>query len=87
MITKKEYSASDAAPSILYAKRDGSTNIAHPITQGMFNPGFAIPDYDEIDLEYTGDDLTQVEYKKQGDVIATLTLSYTGGNLTKVAKT
>ena len=46
--------------------------------------GFDIPEYDEIDLSYTGDNLTGVVYKQDGATVATLSLSYTGGNLTNV---
>ena len=31
VITKKEYSASDAAPAVLYAKKDGDSQIAYPL--------------------------------------------------------
>ena len=48
--------------------------------------GFQIPEYDEIDLEYTNDDVTKVDYSKDGTIVATLTLSYTSGNLTKVVQ-
>lgn len=46
--------------------------------------GFDIPEYDEIDLGYTGDNLTTVVYKQDSATVATLNLSYTGGNLTNV---
>lgn len=46
--------------------------------------GFDIPEYDEIDLSYTGTNLTTVVYKKDSSNVATLTLTYTGDNLTKV---
>jgi hypothetical protein len=46
--------------------------------------GFDIPVYDEIDLAYTGDNLTSVVYKKDDVTVATLTLAYTGTNLTNV---
>ena len=41
-------------------------------------------DYDEIDLTYTGDNLTTVEYLKDSAVVATVTLSYSGSQLTNV---
>lgn len=43
--------------------------------------------YDEVDLAYTGSDLTTVTYKLSSNTVATLTLSYTGGLLTNVIKT
>ena len=47
--------------------------------------GFDIPPYDEIELSYTGDDLTGVVYKKDTATVGTLTLTYTTGNLTNVS--
>jgi hypothetical protein len=46
-------------------------------------------DYDYIALSYTGDNLTGVVYKKggaSGTVVSTLTLGYSGSNLTSVTK-
>lgn len=48
--------------------------------------GFNIPSYDSIELGYTDDNLTSVVYKKDSVTVATLTLSYTSGNLTGVTK-
>ena len=50
-------------------------------------PGFKIPEYDTIDLQYTGEDLTTVIYKKGTTTVCTLTLSYTNGKLTSVTQT
>lgn len=47
-------------------------------------------EYDFIDLNYTGDDLTEVIFKTGGSggtTVATLTLVYTGGSLDTVTKT
>ena len=52
-------------------------------------PGLDIPAHDYIAMTYTGSDLTGVVYKTGGSggtTVATLTLTYTGGNLTSVAK-
>jgi hypothetical protein len=46
--------------------------------------GFDIPEYDEIDLAYTGDNLTSVVYKNSSSTVATLTLAYTGDKLVNV---
>ncbi len=51
-----------------------------------FQGGFEIPEYDEIDLGYTGDNLTTVIYSLATVVVTTLTLSYTGDQLTNVVK-
>lgn len=42
--------------------------------------------YDRIDLTYTGTDVTGVVYKNAGTTVATLILTYTGGNLTRVQR-
>lgn len=52
-------------------------------------PGLDIPAHDYIAMTYTGSDLTGVVYKTGGSggtTVATLTLAYTDGNLTSVAK-
>ena len=49
-------------------------------------PGLAIPLHDQIAMTYTGNDLTGVVYKLQGRVVATLTLTYSSGNLINVTK-
>jgi hypothetical protein len=49
--------------------------------------GFKIPEYDSIDLGYTGSDLTTVTYKSAGVTVRVLTLTYSGGNLTNVTQT
>lgn len=93
VITKKEYGASDAAPHVMYAKRDGSSQIAYPMTAGMFNPGFAIPEYDSIAISYvaagtngTGE-IHNVVYSYSGSTVATLTLGYdASSNLTSVVE-
>lgn len=43
-------------------------------------------DYDEIQLGYTGEDLTLVTYKKGGVTVVTLTLTYSAGRLVGVAR-
>ncbi len=55
------------------------SNIASRLT------GSLVPTaYDEIDLTYTGSDITLVEYKLATVLVRTLTLTYTGSNLTSV---
>jgi hypothetical protein len=44
----------------------------------------APPKWDEVDLYYTGSNITTVEYKLNSVIIRTLILSYSGPNLTKV---
>jgi len=56
---------------------------------GLSVPGLAIPEHDYITLTYTGANVTGVVYRSGGAnglVVTTLTLSYTGDNLTTIAK-
>lgn len=46
--------------------------------------GFNIPEFDTIDLSYTGDDLTMVTYKKLNVTVAKLELLYVNNKLTTV---
>jgi hypothetical protein len=85
-ITKREYSAADAATAVLYIKQDGDDTVAYPVTAAMLNPGFAIPQYTKIILSYSGSTLTGVVYYNGTPSVATLTLAYTGSNLTLVTK-
>jgi len=46
-------------------------------------------EYDYIALTYTGDDLTGIEYRKDGasgTVVATLTLAYSSGILSTITR-
>jgi len=43
--------------------------------------------YDEINISYSGDDISTVIYKNGGVTVATLTLSYLAGKLTTIVKT
>lgn len=52
-------------------------------------PGLSIPVHDYIGLTYTGDNPTTIVYKTGGSggtTVATLTLTYTGANVTSVTK-
>ena len=48
MTQKIEYSSGDAQPIVLYAKDDVNSSLAYPVIAGMFNPGFAIGQYDYV---------------------------------------
>ncbi len=64
----------------------GNMPSEFPLPNSQMNSlrGFQLPEYDEIQLGYTGDDLTTVDYYKANVKQATLTLSYTLGKLTGV---
>lgn len=70
--------------SLDYVKVANSTTSPVPITQTL-----NIPIHDYISLSYTGDNLTGVVYKTGGaggTTVATLTLTYSGSNLTSVTR-
>lgn len=80
MVHKKVFSAPDAAPVVLYAKNDANSEHAFPVLQGAFNPGFAIPQYDEV----VADSMTKptsVVFKNGGTTVATLTMTYSGAGV------
>ena len=83
---KREHSTADSAPVVLYAKTDADSTAAFPLLASMFNPGFAIPQHTKIILSYSGSTLTGVVYYNGIPSVATLTLAYTGSNLTLVTK-
>lgn len=62
----------------------GNQIVSFPITTGL-----SIPPYDYVSLSYTGENLTGVVFKTggaSGTTVATLTLAYSGSNLTSVTK-
>lgn len=50
-------------------------------TMGGLIAALLPPLYDTIELTYSGDDLTSVVCKLNGEVVGTLTLTYVGGKL------
>ena len=73
----------DAESHRVFLVDSTGTNIDGDNPLSMFS-GFNIPEYDDIVLSYTGDNLTGVVYTLLTVTVATLTLSYTGDNLTRV---
>jgi len=56
---------------------------------GLSVPGLAIPEHDYITLTYSRANAIGIVYRSggvNGLVVTTLTLSYTGDNLTTIAK-
>jgi len=86
-IEKRVFSSKVAAAAILYAHEDENSQIASPLVKASFNPGFEIPKYDELALEYTGNDLTLVTYKLSDVTVAVVVLTYTSSVLTNVKRT
>lgn len=81
MPTTVSNSAASVNPDIPVATVVRSGNVYQEIVSGLVNQP-----YDEIALSYTGTDLTGVVYRLAGVTVATLTLGYTDGNLTSVAR-
>lgn len=73
-------------PEISNVAKESGGNLADIKTNTDKLVGFSIPEHDDIVLEYDGDNLTSVVYKKDGDIVSTLTLTYSGSNLIRVVK-
>lgn len=71
---------------------DGSGTNVQPIadlTGHFLTAGFNIPSHDYVGLTYTGDNVTEIIYKTGGaggTTVATLTLAYSGTNVTSITK-
>ena len=81
MATTVSNSAASVNPDIPVATVVRSGNVYQEVVSGLVNQP-----HDEVILSYTGTDLTGVVYKLAGVTVATLTLAYTGGNLTSVTR-
>ena len=67
---------------------DGQNNLLRKITENTYQgslsgQGFQIPPFDEIEIDYYGstNNISQVVYKKNGNSVKTLTLTYVGGGV------
>jgi hypothetical protein len=86
---KKVFSASDAAPEVIYAKALAGAEQAYPMTaDGVRNrldvntglsalPGFSIPPFDRIDATYPTTVQEVYVYSLSGVTLNTLTVNYT----------
>lgn len=71
-------------PVVIWADPDTHRML---VNATITNSGNLVPfDYDFIDLNYTGSDLTEVIYKSGVTTVATLTLAYSGGNLNTITR-
>lgn len=94
MTVKKEYSSVDAQPIVLNAKTDPNSQNAYPVlatSSGclLISSGMDIPAYDSIIISYSSGNISNVYYYiggTAGTIVATLTLSYSVGNLVNVAR-
>lgn len=80
---KKEFSAVDAAPVILYVKQDANSEKAFPFG------GIQLPPYDYVSLTPPSlpTSITFYTGGSGGTLVATLTLTYSGTDLSSVART
>lgn len=89
---KKEFSAIDSAPAVLYAKTDRDDVFAYPVlvdSAGRLILSSLVPaEYDYIDLSPPNQPTT-ITYKLGGIggvVVATLTLTYSGSDVATVSR-
>ena len=67
-INQATTTASNVVSNIRSGGGGSSTTIVNEITDGL--------DYDQADISYTGENPTQVIYKRGGNTVATLTLTW-----------
>lgn len=67
---------------------DGQNNLLRKITENTYQSagsvsGFQIPPFDEIELSYYGstNNISTVSYKKDGNVVKVLYITYVGGGV------
>ena len=94
MTTKKIFSNEDAAPVALHAKQDADSQIVHPlITDSLGNllvtTGLVPPGWDYVSLSPASQPTTLV-FKRGGSggtTIATITIAYSGSDISEVTRT
>jgi hypothetical protein len=87
---KKVYSASDAQPAVLYAKRNEASELSYPILQTtdgalyiVDDTGMLIPKHDEQVIEESGAPATTtITYKLSSVTVGVKTISVTGTTTT-----
>lgn len=94
MTTKKVFSATDAHPTVLHAKRNADSEIAYPVlvdslgnlsvTTGLVPTGWDFVDLSPPALPTT---ITFKTGGSGGTTIATLSLTYSGSDLATVTRT
>jgi hypothetical protein len=87
MITKREFSAIDAAPSILYGKRDVDSVTAYPISVSsagglLISQGLSTPLSDQIIINETDPNNITLTYKFGGVQVSQKTIVKSGSTTT-----
>jgi len=91
-MSKREYSAPDANPVVLYAKKDVNETEAFPVlatSSGSLkiSEGFDIPEFDTLDLGYDGTIVNKLTFSLITVTVATLTLTNNGTSITRIKLT
>lgn len=90
---RKEFSSVDAAPAVLYAKRDADAREAYPLLADAFGnilvtAGLVPSGWDYVNLNPPAQPTT-ITFKKGGSggtTLATLTLTYSGSDIATVTR-
>ena len=87
MSTKKVFPALDAAPVVLYAKKDADSQLAYPLlatSTGMLmaTQGLSIPDHDQQVIDEADPNNITITYKFGGATVAVKTIAVSGTTTT-----
>ena len=87
MTTRKEFSAVDAAQSVLYVKRDPESEDAYPLLASKFggilvNHGMIIPIHDQQIINESDPANVTITYKLDGTTVGTKTIAISGTTTT-----
>ena len=88
---KQTNPSNDAQPVVIYAQSSSTGTLAQPVlatSSGclMISNGLDIPNYDTIILSYSTGNLSNCYYFFNGNLLATLTLTYAGNAITSVTR-
>lgn len=73
---KKVFSATDVASVVLYAKNDPASELAYPVTLGLF--GMNLPAHDQMVIDESASPNVTITYKLDGTAVATKTIVVSG---------
>lgn len=87
MITKREFSAYDAHPFVLYAKKSGDATEAFPVivsSQGslLITQGLVLPVHDQQVIDEADPNNVTITYKLSGVTVGTKTIVVSGTTTT-----
>ena len=86
-ITKREYSAVDSKPMVMYGKVDSSQDITYPIIISedgglLTTPGMAVPLHDQKIIDESASPNVTITYKLAGATVGTKTIVVSGSTTT-----